>query len=60
MVKFLFYIPTHVLNLIRATLLPRGLFIATYKMSPITIREQEAQARNKLRLAAYRVKRGMK
>lgn len=57
MIKILFYLPIHLLNLWIAHLAPRRIFKAMYAPSSETIREQEQTIRNNTRLNAYRAKK---
>jgi len=56
MIKFLCYLPAHILNTWLAHLAPHWIFKVTYKPSTEAEREQEEWIRNKVRKATYWIK----
>lgn len=57
--KALVYLPTLLVNLMRAWLLPRWLFVATYAPQGDDVRQAEMQIKNAVHRAEYYTRRMM-
>lgn len=57
--KAIFWLPTMFVDLLRVWLLPRWLFLATYKSQSEQLREAEQQVRNATRLVEYYTKKAL-